>query len=160
MSSRSTRFLTAGMLVVLFCALVGGCGPDYKARAVVKGKVTVGGKPLTSGTVMFYGNNNNITSSAVIDTDGSYAMNDAPLGPVQVTVTVAGMPPGPGIKYTPKKGLTDTESKNPSGEGESIPLMSKMPSTVVRIPDKFSKPETSGLTYTVEKGEHAHNIEL
>ena len=38
--------------------------------------------------------------------------------------------------------------------------MGKIPSKVVKIQDKFANPDSSGLTYKVEKGEHVYNIEL
>jgi hypothetical protein len=152
--------VVVGLLAFGLAALA-GCGPDYKARAVVKGKVTSGKKPLTTGTVMFYGPNN-ITSTAVIDENGDYVMNDAPIGECTITVTVTappGMGPGPkGGQQVWKK--VGGESKDPTGELPSIPIMSKIPSNVVRIDAKYSKPDTSGLKYNVEKGEHTHNIEL
>ncbi len=151
------RYSSIALWVVVVCA-VGGCGPDYKARGTVKGKVTYNKKALTSGTVMFYGASNNITSSAVIDTEGNYVMNDAPLGEVKITVTVTALPPGKPMKYGP---AAEGESKDPSGTvPDSIPIMSKMPSSILRIDEKYSKPDTSGLSFTVEKGEQTHNLEL
>jgi len=156
------RSVVFGLLATGLVAFANGCGPNYKARAVVKGKVTMSKKPLTSGTVVFH-HINGITSTAVIDTDGNYVMNDAPIGDVKVSVTV-NLPPGMGPG--PKTGRVDwtkatkgLESKDPEGD-TAIPLISKVPSKVVRIEDKYSKPETSGLSYKVEKGEQVYNIEL
>jgi hypothetical protein len=157
------RFFVGVCLAFSLLTLVIGCGPDYKARAVVKGKVTMAKKPLTSGTVMFYGPNN-ITSSAIIDENGDYAMNDAPIGDVTITVVVnapPGMGAGPkGVAAEWKKVAGVGESKDPTGENPGIAIMSKLPTNVVRIDAKYGKPESSGLKYKVEKGEHTHNIEL
>jgi hypothetical protein len=155
------RLLVAGLLAFGLLILV-GCGPDYKARAVVKGKVTMGNKPLTSGTVVFYGPQG-VTSTATIDENGNYTMNDAPVGDVTITVTVS-VPPamGPGglkAEIERRKKPAGGDSKDPEGGSPGI-AMSKMPTTFVRIDEKYSKPETSGLKYKVEKGEHVHNIEL
>ena len=38
--------------------------------------------------------------------------------------------------------------------------MGTMPSHLVPIPEKYASVETSGLTYTVEKGEHTYDITL
>ncbi len=160
LSQSLVRSATIGFSIAVLC-LAGGCGPDYKARGVVKGKVTYNKKALTSGTVMFYAASNNITSSAFIDGEGNYVMNDAPLGEVKITVTVTSLPPGKPMKYGPGKAASEGESKDPTGTvSESIPIMSKMPSSILRIDEKFSKPETSGLSFTVEKGEQTHNLEL
>jgi hypothetical protein len=158
------RFLFSGLLLGALCAIVIGCGPDYKARAVVKGKVTMGKQALTAGTVTFFGPYD-IVSSAVIEEDGTYVMSDAPIGDCKVTVKV-NAPPG-GFGGGPKSGMPQwakiagaDESKDPSGSGSAIPVLGKIPKKVIRIPDKFEKTETSGLTYKVEAGEHVYNIEL
>ena len=159
LSQLLVRSATIGFSIAVLC-LAGGCGPDYKARGMVKGKVTYNKKSLTTGTVMFYAASNNITSSAAIDTEGNYVMDDAPLGEVKITVTVTALPPGKGMKYGPGKAAAEGESKDPTGVLESIPIMGKMPATVLRIDEKYSKPDTSGLSFTVEKGEQTHNLEL
>jgi hypothetical protein len=158
------RFYSSSLLLGALFAVVIGCGPDYKARAVVKGKVTMGKQPLTAGTVTFFGPYN-ITTTAQIEEDGSYVMNDAPIGEVKVTVKV-NAPPG-GVGPGGKGGMPAwakiagaDESKDPSGGGGAIPVLGKIPKKIVRIPDKFEKTETSGLTYKVEAGEHVYNIEL
>jgi len=157
------RFAFCGLLGTLF-AIVIGCAPDYKARAVVKGKVTMGKQALTSGTVTFFGPYN-ITTSAVIEEDGTYVMSDAPIGDVKVTVKVNVPPPGvggPGGKggIPAWAKMAGEDSKDPTGATPGIPVLGKIPKKIVRIPDKFEKTETSGLTYKVEPGEHVYNIEL
>jgi len=155
--------LSVGVCLALFLLpLVSGCGPDYKSRAVVKGKVTIGKKALTTGTVMFYGKNG-VTASAPIDTQGHYEMKDAPLGDCQITVTVTALPMDPTVKARLSgkgSGPKMPEMKNPEESSPDLPSAPTVPKEVVRIPDKFAKPETSGLQYKVEKGEHTHDIEL
>jgi hypothetical protein len=139
-----------------------GCGPNYKARATVKGKVTFATRNLTVGSVTFYGKDN-VTGSASIDKNGNYVMNDAPLGEVQITVTVPQQPPG-GIgmmKAGPAvKSNKNIKSVDPEGSGKTISIMGDMPTYVVPISEKYAKVETSGLTYTVQKGEQTHDINL
>ena len=156
------RFLAACCLV-FSVVLVVGCGPDYKARAVVKGKVRLGKQNLNWGTVTFHGPHN-IISSAPIDENGDYEMKDAPVGEVKITVAVD--PPGGGGMLAKKeseawkKAAGKTESKDPDGGNPGIALMPKVPANVVRIDAKYAKPETSGLIYKVEKGEHTKDIDL
>ena len=156
---------TGGMLVCLaLAASLLGCGGGSGPRAIVKGKVTFAGKALTVGNVMFYGKDKDKTGNATIDKDGNYAMNDAPLGEVKITVFVPKMAPGgmammkgPGDKM---KGMKDAKSVDPSGSGKSISIMGDMPTNVVPIPDKFGNVDTSGLTYTVKSGEQTHDLVL
>ena len=89
-------------------------------------------------------------------------MKDAPLGECQVTVTVAGLPMDPSVRARLKgKGPKLPEMKVPEGD-DSPPLPSApaVPKEVVPIDAKYSKPETSGLNFKVEKGEQTYNIEL
>jgi hypothetical protein len=162
MLSRQLRRAAGAALLLALLALAAGCGPNYKARGTVKGKVTFGGKNLTAGSVVFNGKNN-LTGSAAIDKNGNYVMNDAPLGEVKITVTVPPLPPGgiarmragPGVKAA--KG---TKSVDPEDPSKSISIMSDTPDHVVPIPVKYGSVETTDLTYTVEKGEQTHDIPL
>jgi hypothetical protein len=136
-----------------------GCGPDYKARGAVKGRVTTNKKPLTTGTVMFYGKNG-VTASAPIDTKGDYEMKDAPLGECKVVVIVEA-PTDPSVRMRLKgAGPKMPEMKNPEEASPALPSNPQVPKEVVLIDAKYSKPETSGLTFTVNKGEQTYNIDL
>jgi hypothetical protein len=166
--------------------LAGGCGPGVKDRGIVHGKVTFRGEPLTVGTVQFVTSDNR-TGSAMIKEDGTYEMPDAPVGEVQIAVTV---PVKGGISTAMKGGPGGVGTKGaPGGVGTMPPgagggsggkIAPKAPEGVlgggdgykmgppptldltkaVRIPDKYAKPETSGLTYTVTRGDQTHDIPL
>jgi hypothetical protein len=159
------RLWTTGL--VTCCALLltagSGCGPDYKSRGVVKGKVTTGNKNLTSGTVMFYGKNG-ITASAPIGEDGTYLMPDAPLGECKVTVTVNALPFDPSVRARMKGGgpkmPQGPKDPNSSDGPTELPSGAKAPSTIVPIDAKYSNPDTSGLSFTVQKGENTYDIPL
>lgn len=151
-------------VVLGLCALALGCdsGPDYRARGTVKGKVFSGKKHLNFGTVVFHGQHNMVGSSA-IDIDGNYEIKDAPLGECGISVTVGALPVDPNRKGGP--GVPEMKDPNAPAGGDAPPrpLAPKMPSAkdLVKIDAKFSKPETSGLKFTVIKGEqHVHNIDL
>lgn len=163
MLSRSPRALLGVFALGLFVAA--GCGPNYQARAVVKGKVSLGNKHLTVGTVRFSSvKDEAYTGTAAINKKGEYTMHDAPLGDVKVTVSVPQVPLG-GIgrmKGGPPmmKDMKDKASVNPEDPSKRIAIMGDMPDYVVSIPDKFASVESSGLTYTVKKGEQTHDITL
>jgi hypothetical protein len=163
MLSRSSTRACGGLLLLGLLALSVGCTNKYKARATVKGKVTFAGKALTAGNVVFSGKDPSITGSSAIDKDGNYRMTDAPLGEVKITVSVPQLPLG-GMGATTgrsgTKGLKDSESVNPDNPGQRITIMGQMPSHVLPVPEKYAKVETTPLTYTVEKGEHTHDITL
>jgi hypothetical protein len=133
-----------------------GCGPNLRARATVKGKVTFANQPVTAGSVTFYGRDN-LLGSATIDKDGNYVMKDAPLGEVKITVTVPTLPPG-GIERMKMGPAKEGKSVDPSGSGKAIAIMGTMPDRYVPVSEKYAKVATSGLTYTVKKGEQTHDI--
>jgi len=147
----------AGLLLLGLMALSVGCSTNTKARGTVKGKVTFSGTPLPSGTVAFYGANNTL-GSASIEKDGTYAIPDAPLGQVRISVTVPKPPPpgmmGPGMAASKSIKSVDPES------GKSISLVPSEQTKIVPIPEKYASPDSSGLTFTVEKGEQTHDIKL
>lgn len=138
----------------------GGCGGNQTPRATVKGQVKIGDKNLTIGTVIFTGKDKNISGSALIDSEGNYIMKDAPFGEVKVSVTVPKRPGQMG-------GKMPTMPKAPGGGAMQAPDGSAPTSTgavdfskIVPIPEKYANPETSNLSFTVEKGDQTHNINL
>ena len=152
----------AGLAACCILLFAGGCGPDYKARGIVKGKVTRGGKALTMGTVMF-SNKEGITGQATIQVDGTYEMPDAPVGDCKVTVTVPKMPNDPSVwaRMGGKGPAMPSGPVDPSKGEAPPPPAAKIPKEYVPIDQKYSDPETSGLKFTVKKGEtHTYNIEL
>src|SRR5262249_59053460 len=77
------------------------CGSE---TATVTGKVTFQDKPVTSGSVVFYGDNGQV-DSGLLDAEGKYTIARAPVGVVKVAVLASktagkgskggGPPPGP-----------------------------------------------------------------
>jgi hypothetical protein len=154
----STSWFRRGGLVLLFlCIAIAGCGPT-KAKGKVTGRVKFFDKYLTCGTVGFTTEDGRI-GSATIDFDGNYEMANAPVGEVTVTVSVPRLPKGP-MGKGPAKPPPGVPEMRPPGSGGATPAPSFDPTKIVEIPEKYEKVETSGLKYTVEKGEHTHNITL
>ncbi len=149
----------AGLLVVL--ALAVGCGGGGEGK--VSGQVLYNGKPLPGGWVMFRpADSSKNTVSARINQNGHYEAT-LPVGEVTIAVdnrelqppSAGGGAPAlpPGVKLPPIK----KEGAAPPGQ---TPAPEKLPGTYVPIPEKYYDPASSGLTFSVPKGEHPHNIEL
>jgi hypothetical protein len=160
MSGRFSIF-GAFVLVGLLAGLSGCGGPPPKA--VVKGKVSIGGKNLTTGNVVFHGANN-AQAMAIINESGEYEMKDAPVGEVKISVNVPKSPPGGfdkmmGRDVMKSKAFKDAKSVDPES-GKVISIMGAAPANIVPIPDKYGNPDTSGLIYTVTKGEQSKDLPL
>jgi hypothetical protein len=152
------RLPTVGLIVGL--AMLAGCGAKANSQTgVVEGKVTIGGIDANSGNVIFTVNGTSITG--IIDGDGNYRAIGVPAGNAQITVTSV---PGPaltsssgpgGLGGGPATKMPPTDIKDMPGMGTGVPRGKQVP-----IPARYSKPETSGLTYTVKNGTQTHDIQL
>jgi hypothetical protein len=120
---------------LLFSAI--GCGSGTVGNSTVTGTVSYKGKPLTVGTIEFYGPAGKVSSSS-INPDGTFTVPDAPVGDDTVVVRVP--PPGP---------------KLPPG----APVLGPQ-ATPVPIPRQYSDPKTSHVKQTVAAGKSTVNIDL
>jgi hypothetical protein len=123
--------IALGITTVLLAGLA-GCGQSGSAAMLpVEGQVKFKGKLLTKGTVVLYpdaskGNTSKHEPRAVIEADGRYKV---------VTHPQQGAPPG---WYKVTVSVTEpSDPKNPYSLPRSL------------IPEKFSKPDESGLTLEV-----------
>jgi hypothetical protein len=118
-----------------------GCGGGPKPKGEVYGKVTVGGKPVTAGMVKFAPEEGEAVSTG-LGPDGSYRATDVPVGRARVAVETLMFknltPPPPAIA----KQLGGPRTK------------------YVPIPEKYERPDSSGLTVEVERGKKLYDIEL
>lgn len=138
-------------------SLVIGCG-DSVPRAVVKGKVSLGDKNLTAGTIYYSTKDNKVTGSGRIEENGEYKVPDAPVGDTLIHITVPkvmmmGKMPA-GMMQGPKDGgmkMADGGMPNPQ---------TLDPKKIVTIPDKYADNILSNLTFKVERGENTNNIIL
>jgi hypothetical protein len=160
MSSSSRIVLAArGCVLALFLlVLAAPAGCTSKAKGVVTGKVTFNKRPVTMGNVAFVGENNR-TGSGVISRDGTYTVSDAPVGDVKIVVTVPHRPPmmmgrGPNMPKAPKDMKMPADMMQPDGSDL------KDPGSQIPVPDKYTKAETTPLSFTVIKGEQTHDIVL
>jgi hypothetical protein len=123
------RAVAWGITAVLLAGLT-GCGGSTRMLPV-EGQVQFKGKPLTKGTVVLYadaskGNTTKHEPRGTIEADGRYTI---------VTHPHPGAPPG---WYKVAVIVTEpSDPKNPYSMPRSL------------IPEKFSKPDQSGLTLEV-----------
>lgn len=146
----SSRLSCCGCLFVCLLVSTIGCTPGKPRSAKyvdVTGKVTYQGKPVTGGQVTFF-NEDGFNNNGVIDENGNYTIS-SPVGPVKIMVDNKMLKMG--MKEAAKKGA----GPRPGGE-EPKPIKGKF----VPLPDKYSAPDKTDLSYTVTNGPQTHDIEL
>ncbi len=134
----ATRCL-AGTLLVVAC--LAGCGSGEKMGRVF-GKVTFQNQPVPEGVISFSNAEKGVYMTAKLNPDGTYEVVMAqgrglPLGTYQVAIN----PP-----------LVDA----PLGPALEPPKLQPYPN----IPERYRKPEQSGLTLTVQEGDNPFNVDM
>lgn len=179
------RFLLRTLPLAVLVAALAGCGGDK--RASVSGKVTVGGKPLTGGNITFIlVSDPNRTTSGLIKPDGSYEVSDAPVGECKVVIDNSHLDPdaikkggmgGPGTPAMgpPMKGPAaatggggpkeaDKAKMGGPAKGADAPSeMGKSETTgqkYVKIDPAHTKPDSTSLRFTVERGSNTKDFEI
>jgi hypothetical protein len=137
----------------LLCSLglvLAGCGGGSDPRATVKGKVSLDGKPVPAGKVVFQSEAGDKTAFADI-VDGAYSSNNVPVGKVKYAV----QPVQKSAKSNMPKGAKMPGDVGPDfGKGEDQ-------SKYVDIPMHLRDPSSSSLSTTIEAtGETVLDIPL
>ena len=121
----------------LFVFLLAGCGDGRGVRVPVSGVVTIDGKPLAFGQIMFtpYTEDaNNRPGGGSLESDGSYR--------VSAYTAYDGLPPGRyRVAITGTEYISDTAQRWHS-------------------PQKYSQLDTSGLTAEIEESTDSLNFDL
>ena len=163
MRSFCRPLVRASYLVVL--ALVirngSGCAPPTGS---VSGTVTYQGKRLPYGRVTFVCAEGTVVSGK-IESDGTYAIPQAPVGPVKIAVRCL-------EEAMPTLIMVDPREQ-PGAKGDGSPASAPQTPMMVqaaensksrpkswRIPDHYTLAEKSGLIYDVQKGKQVHDIRL
>jgi hypothetical protein len=130
------------LLVVVFVSPVFADDkkPEPKGEPV-EGTVTYKGQPLPAGTITFVSKDGKVTVAAPIAADGTYRAT-VPVGEYRVAVSTME--------------LKKADPKNPPKPGDP----KEPPKKFVLIPAKYGDPNTSGLTYSVQKGKQVYDIAL
>jgi hypothetical protein len=130
--------LKASLWLLPLLACTAGCGSPK-----LSGKVTYNGELLRSGLVSITAANGWVGTSQ-INEDGTYSIANVPPGSAKIAVD---------------NFSSDARSKPPRDIKHRPPRPAPT-DTSVKIPVKYKKPETSGLTCEVTGGRQTHNIEL
>jgi hypothetical protein len=136
-------WLVAGLLV-----LPAGCGTKSATEetAEVSGKVLFKGQPLPGGRVSFVEAEGGLSISGNIDEKGNYKLM-APVGNVRISVD--------NEMLNKRRGQGGAMLKRP---GSEAPVTMK--GTYIKLPVKYTRPDTSGLTYTVKPEKQTFDIKL
>lgn len=124
----------------------------------VKGTVTLDGKPVKAGTVVFFPPNNQ-TYMADIQPDGTYTCPAVPRGRVRVAVQL----PLPTVAPRPETPGRDAAA-NPEMAADDAGKRARLPAppepTAKAAAPRFADPGTSGLAFDLTAAEQEFPIEL
>jgi hypothetical protein len=138
----------AGVLLAAL-ALAAGCakGDGVNRGGKLTGTITIDGKPVGGGEVIILSADGKHSMSGRIRNSGAYEILEPPLGPCKLAVITSPLKEVP--PPSKKKGPVDfTDPK--TGEW---PIY-------VAVPEKYEKPDTSGLVVEVKGGDQSHDIPL
>jgi len=140
-----------GCLGLLFLlVVVSGCGGG---KGDVVGKVTFDGQPIPWGRISFVSQGGNRLAISSSIKNGEYKIVGCPAGLAKISVE----------SFPAKK--PDTEAKNPLAKGFAPPKNVDSPPPEVigkflEIPQILGNPESSGLEFTVKRGEQSFDFDL
>lgn len=172
------RTLRTAAFAALFAGLAVGCGSS-NTPASIKGKVTYKGQPLPGGGITFTGDGGSYPGS--INSDGTYAVKDVPVGNFAIIVETESVNPKGGTSADDKdlnkknkqqaKGIEQARQQRMKEEGiggggggggggfgPAPPEV--LAAMYLKIPAKYSDKRTSGLRMDVVRGEQTKDIEL
>jgi hypothetical protein len=138
-------------------AVLAGCGGQNKINrgGEVNGKVTINNKPVTAGRVLLVSADGIHSASGALRGDGTYTVKEPPMGECKIAVETAQFKGAP-RPTTPRGG----KARQNSSPGMVLPDSSEVGLAYVAIPAKYEKVDTSGLSYTVPKGNSSHDLPL
>jgi len=158
-------------VALLFVAL-SGCG---RSPGTVSGKVTYQGKNLKGGGVTFISAEGQPSGSAKINEDGTYEVRDIRSGKYRIAVETESLLPQrdanaqygkgavkapAGKNMGPPSDAQIPEGYKPSSAADADATQKNNAKRYVKIPPQYSKPDESGLEYTVVAGPQTYDIEL
>ncbi len=138
------RPVSAALLTLLLAVSLTGCGAR---REEVSGVVRYNGKPLSSGTIQFLGEDG-IPYAGKIQPDGTFAV-EVPVGEAKVIVSC--------VDETRLARLTSQMAANREGRGAPPPTSA---GTSSLIPQRYADWDASGLTVHVQRGKTVQDFDL
>lgn len=144
------RILSWQLFAVMFLSIiVGGCGSGGPAMAPVSGTVTLKGKPVTKGTIIFESSGNRpstgkIQDGKIVEVTTFETGDGVPIGSHNVAINITAEASSAVVA---NPGETAARDRNYMG-GASL------------IPAKFGDPTTSGLKADVVAGENELKFDI
>jgi len=148
-----TRHLV--LFLVFGCAslaLLAGCTPA-DPRGKLTGTVTYRKQPLPGGFLIVTTEDGKKSERIELEENGAFSSSHVPIGKLRAAVepapkSMAELVPK-GVKVNIPKDAPVPDNYKGGGKGKYVP-----------IPEFYRDPDTSGLTFNMEPGEHTWNIEL
>jgi len=129
-NAKFTAIATAFCLLPLTHLGCGGGGKDIGPTGTVEGTVTLGGKPLTKGSIVFYDKGTGNSGGADLEADGKFKFTTPiPVGTYAVSFPAAAMSAPP---------PDDPEADKLANQGSGVPV-------------KYQDGNTSGITAEVKE---------
>ena len=141
-----------GMILILSLgmALAVGCGSPGPKTAPVVGKVTVAGKPVTTGTVMFWPTGGGPPATGQIGPDGSYRLTTQPNSDGAV----------PGAHQVTIKAVQGEAGPKSFDEERAGKLGAASAQVQWLVPRRYEDRQTSPLTAEVKPGPNTIDFNL
>lgn len=140
--ARMRRFRIAfGGALAFGLVFAAGCGNKGPARGAVKGRVTIGDKPVTGATVFIENAPAGVGVNAPLDADGRYEVK---------SYQGDGLPPGTYQVAVLPGGVMQPGEESPTADKAKF----TRPKLVVVIPEKYHKTATSQLSIDVKEGDN------
>ena len=156
MTTRTRCLLLTGALLAM---LLTGCGGGPRLGKV-SGRVTFNGKPVPTGTIMFYPDAGPAAVGA-IGPDGTYTLTTIKPGDGAVVgshrVTIHATTVGPGSLVDPKSFEEEIELAQRKDPKAKVLVPGKVEWIV---PEKYSRPDTTDLTAQVRSGTNSIDFPL
>jgi hypothetical protein len=147
--------LSAAFLAAITVGMA-GCGPSGGAAGVVSGKVTYNGTPLTGGTITLHPAKGGPDIPISITNEGTFTSSGVPDGEMQVSIETESLK-NKHVQYDTSKMRPGVK---PPGDIQLPDVdMSKQP-TYMKIPPKYASVKSSGLTWTITKGDNKQDFNL
>ncbi|MEM7314373.1 MAG: carboxypeptidase-like regulatory domain-containing protein [Planctomycetota bacterium] len=145
-------FRTIVIAAVFSVSVLSGCGSSKTGS--VTGKVTLDGQPVSEASIAFRPKDGGRMSTGETNAQGEYTLTCYERGD--------GAIPGDHVVTVTK--FEESKVKVPEGADELAVEFAaskkRQPKTKWLVPEKYSEKETSGLTFTVERGRNTADFDL
>jgi hypothetical protein len=137
--------------IVVVVTIVGLTVAVGNRAAVVKGHVSLGGRPVIWGSVVLVGADGQSVAGR-IQPDGTFTVPNAPVGEVTVTITS----PDPLVQHYATQ-LKSSRDRIPVNEWGAPPVDRRQ---WFVIPKRYENAYESNLKFTVKRGSNEYNLDL